>query len=80
MVLKWSSNEQRNTDVDIRPHILPAPRQPRLPRLYIGTIYRVMAGYSIFDGTQFEGSPFPKSLLIRVNQKNVEHNQRVLGD
>jgi hypothetical protein len=24
--------------VDIRLHILPAPRQPRLPRLYIGTI------------------------------------------
>jgi hypothetical protein len=24
--------------VDIHLHILPAPRQPRLPRLYIGTI------------------------------------------
>ena len=48
-------------DVDIRLHILPAPRQPRLPRLYIGAIPG-KAGYSIFDGTQFEGSPFPKSL------------------
>jgi hypothetical protein len=25
-----------------------------------------MAGYSISDGTQFEGSPFPKSLETRV--------------
>ena len=24
-------------------------------------LYQVMAGYSISDGTQFEGSPFPKS-------------------
>jgi hypothetical protein len=48
------------------------PASPRPPGLYLGCLdtvrrlYRVMAGYSISDGTQFEGSPFPKSLDTRV--------------
>jgi hypothetical protein len=54
-----------NWHVDIHLHSL-----PHLGRLgYLGCLdtvhrlYRVMAGYSISDGTQFERSPFP-SLLI----------------
>ncbi len=53
------------------PSTYPAsPRPPGLPRLprhcSLHRLYRVMAGYSISDGTQFEGSPFPKSLNTRV--------------
>jgi hypothetical protein len=51
---------------------------PHLGRLgYLGCLdtvhrlYRVMAGYSISDGTQFEGSPFPKSNTRVIHMRSL---------